>query len=118
MPGHQYLSGVEEVGQGADRLGVGHRGIGPVVLVEADRLDAECDEGRLARLLEVGGVAVDGPAAVARPPVPSLGGDQHVIGGAAVGRQRLGDEPLSVAVLLGVQRVGVRRVDDGDTGVE
>ena len=32
--------------------------------------------------------------------MPALGGDQDVVGRAAVGRQGLGHEPFAVAVLL------------------
>ena len=40
---HLYLAGVEQFGQGADGFGIGHVGIGPVVLVETDGLHAEGD---------------------------------------------------------------------------
>src|ERR1700733_10250284 len=59
-----------------------------------------------------------GPAAVTRTAVPALGGDENVIGRAAVGRQGFGHELLAVTVLLHAERIGVRGVDDGDAGVE
>ena len=92
--------------------------VGAVELVEADGVDAEPLERRLDGLLEVRRVAVDGPRAVAGPPVSALGGDQHAGGVAAPGGQRLRDQRLVVADLVGVDVVGVGRVDQGDAGVE
>ena len=62
--------------------------------------------------------AVDGPRAVAGAQVAALGGDQHAGGVAAPARQRLRDQRLVVPDLVGVQVVGVGRVDQGDAGVE
>ena len=72
-----------------DRVRVGHGRVGPVELVEADRLDAEPAQGRLARLPQVVGRAVEGPAAVAGTQVAALGGDQYLGGvGAVAARAR------------------------------
>ena len=117
-PGHQDLAGVEEVGQGADGLCIGHAGIRPVVLVEANGLGAQRCKRCVARLLYVRGVSVNGPAAVSGAAVAAFGGDEYVLGGAAVGLERLGNQPLSVAVFIGAEGVGIRSVDDGDPRIE
>ena len=89
-----------------------------MVLVEADGVDPEGLERCFACLLHIRRITVHGPAAVARTAVPALGGHQHLVGGTAVGRQGLGDEPFAVSVLLHAEGVGVRGVDDGDPGVQ
>ena len=53
-------------------------------LVQADGLDAEALGRCLGGLLDVGGVAVLGPGAVAGAQVPGLGGDQDAGGVGAV----------------------------------
>jgi hypothetical protein len=89
-----------------------------VELVEADGVDAEPLERALDGLAQVGGGAVDGPRAVTGTQVAALGRDQHAGGVAAPARQRLGDQRLVVADLVGVQVVGVGRIDQGHAGVE
>ncbi len=61
--------------QRADRLRVRHRRVGPVELVEPDRLDAERPQRRLAGRPQVLRAAVQRPRAVRRPGVAALGGD-------------------------------------------
>ena len=70
-------------------------------LVEPDGVDAEGLERGLAGAAQVLGSPVDLPAAVARPVVAALGGDQDPAGVAAVGGQGLGHQALAVAVLVG-----------------
>jgi hypothetical protein len=48
----------------------------------------------------------------------ALGGDQNAAGVAGVGGQRLGDEPLVVTGLPGVQVVRVRGIDQRDARVQ
>src|SRR5690606_32954720 len=48
----------------------------------------------------------------------ALGRDEDVGGVAAVRGERLGDERLVVADLVGVEVVGVGGVDEGDAGVQ
>jgi hypothetical protein len=50
--------------------------------------------------------------------VTALGGDQHPRGVAAIGIERLGDQGLVVAYLVGADVIGIRGVDEGDPGVE
>ena len=72
----------------------------------------------LGGLLDVGRVAVLGPAAVAGAQVPGLGGDQDAGGVGAIRLQRLGDEQLVVPHLASVALVRVGGVDEGDARVE
>ena len=105
--------------QRADRVGVRHRRVGPVELVEADRVDAEALGRGLGGLLQVLGTAVLRPRVRLGPQVAALGRDEHAGGVAAVALQGLGDEQLVVADLVSRgQVVGVGRVDEGDAGVE
>ena len=94
--GHPDLPGVQQLGERADRLGVGDLRVGPVVLVEPDRLDAEPLQRRVAGGAQVLRRAVDVPGAAAGPGVAALGGDQHVGDVTAVRRQGLGDQGLVV----------------------
>ena len=102
MPAIRILPASSSSRDRADRLGVRDLRVGPVELVEPDGLDAEPLERGLAGLAQVLGRAVDGPAAVAGAQVAALGGDEHAGGVAAVGGERLGDQRLVVADLVGV----------------
>ena len=49
--------------------------------------------------------------------MPSLGRDQHIVS-ARPGGKSLGDEALVVTHLIAVDAVGIRGIDERDTGVE
>lgn len=74
-------------------------------LVEPDGLDPEALERGLGGLLQVVGVAVHRPGAVARAQVAALGGDQDVGGVPGVGGEGLGDQALVVPDLVRVEVV-------------
>ena len=112
-PLHHAL--VVQVLERADRLGVRHLRVGPVVLVEPDRLHPEAAERAVDGLAEVARPAADGPLrAVALD--AALGGYQDV--GVAGPAERLGDELLVVAERTLVRGVAVGAVDERHTGVE
>ena len=113
-PDPAHLALVLELLEGADGLGVGHVGVGAVVLVEVDAVGAERLQRRLAGGADVLGAPVDLPRA-AGPDVAGLGRDEHLVVAAL---QRLGDQPLVVADLALVDAVRVGRVDEVDAGVE
>ena len=100
------LALVLELLERADRLGVGHVRVGAVVLVEVDPVGAERLQRGLAGALEVLGAAVELPAAVGRAGVAALGGDDHAVAAAV---ERLGDQPLVVAEVVGVRPSRRRR---------
>ena len=104
MPAIRIFPSSRRSRERADGLVVRHLGIGPVVLVEADRLDAETRERRLAGGPEMRGRAVERPRAAARSQVPALRGDEYGGGVAAVAGQRRGDQRLVVPASLGSRR--------------
>jgi hypothetical protein len=89
-----------------------------VELVQADRVDAEALERRVARLLEVLRPAVEAPALVRLAGVAALGGDQDVGRVAAEARDRARDERLVVPEVGVVPGVGVGGVDQRDAGLQ
>ena len=70
---------VEQFLQRADRVRVGDIGIGAVKLVQPNRLDSKPQGGRLRRLLEVRGVPVAQPRAIAGANQAALGRDKNVV---------------------------------------
>ena len=107
---------VDQALEGAHRLGVRVVGVGPVVLVERDRVDTQPAGGVLGGLPEPGRVAVDPPVrAVAGHPALGRHGD---LAGVAVRRQGARDQLLVVAERAGVGVVDVRGVDQRHPGVE
>ena len=107
---------VDQVLEGAHRLGVRVVGVGPVVLVERDRVDTQPAGGVLGGLPEPGRVAVDPPVrAVAGH--PALGRHDD-LAGVAVRRQGARDQLLVVAERAVVGVVDVRGVDQRHPGVE
>ena len=85
--GHPDLAGVEQLREHADRVGVVDLRVGPVELVEPDRVHAESLERGVAGLAQVLGRPVDRPGAVTGSQVPALGGHEDVGGVPAVGGQ-------------------------------
>lgn len=118
IPAARIVPAVEQLAQRADGVGPGHGRIRLVQLVEADRLDAQSPGGGLGGALEVGGGAVDRPAAVSGPAAPALGRDQDAGGVAAVAPQGAGDQEFVVAPLVGLPVVAVGGVDERDARVE
>src|SRR5438874_3323210 len=116
--GQLHLALVLQLLQRAHGVLVGHRGVGPVELVEPDRIDTERFEAGVARVPQVLGSTVELPRPVARPVVPALGGDEHGAGVAGPRRERLGDEALVMAGLVEIHAVGVGRVDQRGARVE
>jgi len=114
---HADLARALQVGDGPDRLLVRHRGVGPVVLVEVDRLHPQRAQAGLAGAPQVVGPAVDIPVAM-RPDVAALGRDQHLVRRGAVIPQRAGDQSLVVARVGLIQAVRVGRVDQGHPASE
>src|SRR4029450_7506972 len=75
---HADLPGLVQLLQRTQRLRVRDRGVGAVVLVEVDGLDAERGQARVAGPAEVPGRAVDVPAAAGGPGVaPPCGGEER-----------------------------------------
>ena len=112
---HVNHSLVEQFAQCPDGLLVGHAGVGAMKLVEADRLDTEACAGLSRRPLEVGWRAVAIPGATVAKEQPALGGDENLFGATT---KSLGDQEFVVALAVGLRRIGIGSVDEGDAGVE
>ena len=78
-----HLALLPQLLQRADRLGPRHLRVGPVELVEPDRLDAERPQRGLAGRAQVLAAAVERPRAVRRAGVAALGRDEHGVAVAA-----------------------------------
>lgn len=109
-----YLPGLLQFDERADRVGVGHAGVGGVHLVEVDHIHPQPTQALLALVADVVGRAHRGQRDVTGQDlgglVPRLRGD-HEIGG--VGVQRLGDDLLRLAI-----PVDVGGVDEVHTPVD
>ncbi len=106
--GHLALG--HQLGQQAELLLGGHRGIDAVQLEQVDPLEAEPSEAELALLAQVLGPPDREPLPRALAGEAGLGGDDQVLG---VGVERLEDQPLAH---LGP--VGVGGVDEVDPHVD
>jgi hypothetical protein len=111
-------TGVQEVADGADGVGIRHLRVRAVQLVQADRLAAQALQRSLRRRLEMLGSAIEGPASVTGAEVSALGCDQHIRGVATPRRDRSGDQGLVVADLVCVDVIGIRRIEKSHTLIE
>src|SRR5918999_609603 len=116
--GQPDLAGVEQVAQRPDGVLIWHLRVRPVVLIQADGLDAERLERALAGRLDVVGPPVDRPAAAGRAGMAALGRHEHRVAITAPPAERRGDEPFVVTHVGVVGGVGIRRVDQRDARVE
>ena len=109
-----HLALLHELGERAERLLDRRRGVGRVLLVQVDRLDAEPLERALDGGADVGAGSHRRAVRHRRRQlgVPELGGDDR---GVAASAQRLAQHPLAQAELLAVD---VGRVEERDAGVE
>ena len=91
-----------QVAQRADRLLVGHLGVGPMKLVEVDALEAQGAQAAFECRAQVFGSSVGGPLVGGGPQQSALGGDHETVG---IRIQRLGDELLADPGSVAVGRV-------------
>ncbi len=112
------LAFVAEGGEVGDDVGVAHRSIGTVPLVEVDHLDLQRTQRLLDRCPQVVQGAVATPLLALAAGDTALGGDHHGVRVAAIGPDGVPDDALVVADRVPGRRVDVAGVDKGDAGVE